>query len=220
MQSVLSTSKSFRLVLLLAITACGTVPRMDLKTYQSQAILKPQALKLSAKAWLPRVQAEALNWQKDAYLTGVYAFQLSGKSFLSYEFQSGHLPEKTLYMKMTEAGVLSQTLSQTQQVSERIVMENWKTSEQEALALARTKGFNALDDFGVGLGSWKGMGIANPGLKWSVLSFADPNTQYYYVIDDQTLQVWRCEPTSQPNQGCLPTVKNIFLSLRNLEING
>lgn len=180
-------------------------------TVQQQARTTP----LSGKAWLEQALKAGQNWANDAELTGVYALQLGGEAFLSYEFQSPQRPEQNLFVKIQNNGQMAQRQTQAQGRNQALPLAQWLLSAQDALKLAQQHGFQAQDNFGVGLNYWQGMGIPQASLKWSVLSFADSEAREYFVIDASTAQVWRCQPTTQPNTGCAPT--EIISKLKNAQ---
>ena len=202
---MLQLSQKRLIVLAFSLFSCLGCSQSPFVLYtQSPQRLQQQNLSapLSAKRWLKRAQAEAQKWDTQAEITGIYALQLAGEAFLSYEFQARQNQQENLFVKILADGTLTSRLSPLKQIGPALPLPEWQVTAQEALELARQHGFAAQDDFGVGLNYWQGMGIPVASLKWSVLSFGDASAQDYFVIDASSRHVWRCQPTTNPVEGC------------------
>lgn len=206
-------SPLLQVVLLLTLGACAPVG--PLSNPASQIAQRAQSVSrvepLSGKAGLPKAAAEAQHWSAQAELVGVYALQLNGEPSLSYEYQTAEQPADSFFVKLWANGAISSRQTPAQGRAQAIPVAEWQLSAQQALQRARAFGFQAQDNFGVGLNYWQGMGIPTASLKWSILSFADPEAQDYFVVDAGSGQVWRCQPTTQPDQGCAPAEQRAHL---------
>lgn len=199
-------------VLLLNLSACQY--SKPISQPHNEPVIKTYQQKFSLKSQLLLAQKKAQEWSTQATLTGAYDIVFDHSRFLSFEFISPQYPNQQLSLKITDDLSITKKITQTPLLNQAFPTPRWKTSASKALRLAKNAGFNATNNFGIGLSFWGGMGIQKKSLKWSVLSFEHSDIAKFYVIDDKTQKVWTCQ-NANATSGCLPIqqIKNRLQSV-------